>query len=303
MVGGHARHPAHPPPRRPRRRRRPAGALLVLGRPAVIHVATVHVATARWIDVQLGFLRRNLPEPYKVYANLQDVPEGHAHKFDRVVPMLGEHAGKLNLLAAEIAATAQPDDLLVFLDGDAFPVADPLPVVRRGLETSALVAVRRDENATDRQPHPSFCALRVRDWERLHGDWSPGYPWGIAGGTLATDVGGNLLRALELRGETWTPLLRSNRVDIHPLWFGVYGDVVYHHGAGFRWAVGRVDLVNPPKLTTRAKRVPGLGRLLRRRNRARAQRFHARTAADAQHMSDEMFERIVADPEFYRALL
>ncbi|MGA2522378.1 MAG: hypothetical protein ABSG81_16345 [Acidimicrobiales bacterium] len=78
----------------------------------MIHVATVHVATARWIDVQLGFLRRNLPEPYKVYANLQDVPEGHAHKFDRVVPMLGEHAGKLNLLAAEIAAGAHDDDRL-----------------------------------------------------------------------------------------------------------------------------------------------------------------------------------------------
>ncbi|MGA2522377.1 MAG: hypothetical protein ABSG81_16340 [Acidimicrobiales bacterium] len=116
-------------------------------------------------------------------------------------------------------------------------------------------------------------------------------------------MGGNLLRALELRGESWTPLLRSNRVDVHPLWFGVYGDVVYHHGAGFRWAVGRVDLVNPPKLTTRAKHVPGLGRLLRRRNRARAQRFHANTAAAAQRMSEEMFERIVADPEFYRALL
>jgi len=269
----------------------------------MIYVATVHVATGRWIDIQLDYLNRNLSEPFKVYANLQDVPAGFAEKFDRVIPLLGEHAGKLNLLAGEIAADARPEDLIVFLDGDAFPVADPMPVVRKGLEETALVAVRRDENATDRQPHPSFCVVRVQDWERLHGDWSPGYPWERPDGTPATDVGGNLLRALERAGERWTPLLRTNRIDLHPLWFGVYGDVVYHHGAGFRWAVGRVDLVNPPRLTTRAKHVPGLGRMLRRRNRARAQRFHARTAAAAERLSEEMYERIRLDPEFYRALL
>ncbi len=269
----------------------------------MIYVATVHVVSARWIDIQLAYLRRALSEPYRVYANLQDVPEGHAEKFDRVVPMLGEHAGKLNLLAAEIAADARPDDVIVFLDGDAFPIADPMPVVRRGLEDSALVAVRRDENATDLQPHPSFCAVRVADWQRLHGDWSPGYSWPTAAGTPTTDVGGNLMRALELSGDRWTPLLRSNRVNLHPLWFGIYGGVVYHHGAGFRWAVGRVDLVNPPRLTTRAKHVPGLGRILRRRNRARAQRFHARTAAEAERLSDEVYARIQRDPEFYRELL
>ncbi|HVA03638.1 MAG TPA: hypothetical protein VMU64_07790 [Acidimicrobiales bacterium] len=269
----------------------------------MIYVATVHVTSARWIDLQLAFLRRHMGEPFKVYANLQNVPPGHAEKFDRVITILGDHAGKLNLLAGEIVADADPDDIVIFLDGDAFPIADPMPCVRKGLETSTLVAVRRDENVTDRQPHPSFCAIRVRDWERLHGDWSQGYPWEAADGRPTTDVGGNLLRALERAGDRWTPLLRSNRVNLHPLWFGVYGDIVYHHGAGFRWAVGRVDLVNPPRLTTRAKHVPGLGRLLRRRNRARAQRFHARTAAAGQRLSDDVYHRIETDPEFYRELI
>jgi len=269
----------------------------------VIYVATVHVSSARWIDIQSDFLRRNILEPFKVYANLQDVPEGHAAKFDRVIPMLGDHPGKLNLIAGEIAAEARPDDLIFFLDGDAFPIANPLPTVLTGLERSALVAIRRDENATDAQPHPSFCAVRVGDWERLHGDWSPGYSWTTTDGRQATDVGGNLLRALERSGDQWTPLLRTNRVNLHPLWFGVYGGIVYHHGAGFRWAVGRVDLVNPPRLTTRAKRVPGLGRFLRRRNRARAQRHHAQTAAAAQRLSNEVYQRIEHDPEFFRDLL
>ena len=108
------------------------------------------------------------------------------------------------------------------------------------------MAVRHDENAIDTQPHPAFCAVRVRDWERLHGDWSPGFCWEAENGRLTTDVGGNLLRALERSGDSWTPLLRSNRVNLHPLWFGIYGDIVYHHGAGFRWAVGRVDLRDIP---------------------------------------------------------
>jgi len=268
----------------------------------MIYVATVHVASARWIDLQLDWLRRTMGEPYRVFANLQDVPPGHEDKFDRVVDVLGVHAGKLNLLAGEIAAEAGPDDLIVFLDGDAFPIADPLPVVYEGLERGALVAIRRDENATDCQPHPSFCAVRVRDWERLHGDWSPGWSWPGPDGVALTDVGGNLLRALERAGVAWTPLLRSNRVNLHPLWFGIYGGVVYHHGAGFRRAVGRVDLVNPPRLATRAKHVPGLGSLLRRRNRARAQRLYLRTAEAADRLSDEIYDRIRLEPDFFDSL-
>lgn len=269
----------------------------------MIYVATVHVASARWIDLQLGWLRRTMGEPYQVVANLQDVPPGHAHKFDLVVDVLGVHAGKLNVLAGEIAARAGPDDLIVFLDGDAFPIADPMPVVRRGLEEGVLVAVRRDENATDCQPHPSFCAVPVREWERLHGDWSPGWSWPGPDGVPLTDVGGNLLRALERAGASWTPLLRSNRVNLHPLWFGIYGGVVYHHGAGFRRAVGRVDLVNPPRLTTPAKHIPGVGNVLRWRNRARAQRRYARTAEAADRLSDEVYGRIVEDPAFFASLL
>ena len=38
----------------------------------------------------------------------------------------------------------------------------------------------------------------------------------------------------EPRGIEWRPLLRSNGTDLDPLYFGIYGDVVYHHGAGFR---------------------------------------------------------------------
>lgn len=266
----------------------------------MIHVATVHFESARWIDIQLRYLHSNLSEPFEVWASLEDVPGDHAGKFDRVIPSLGPHAGKLNLLGAEIVAQARPDDIIVFLDGDAFPIADPLPTIREALDRSSLVAVRRDENATDRQPHPCFCAVTVSEWERLRGDWSPGYCWKTTGGEMATDVGGNLLRSLERVNAQWTPLVRTNRVNLHPLWFGVYGGIVYHHGAGFRWAVGRIDLLKSPRPTTPGRDLPVIGRMVRRFDRARMQRFRARTAASSERLRDNVLQTIEDDPEFYR---
>jgi hypothetical protein len=74
----------------------------------------------------------------------------------------------------------------------------------------------------------------VGTWRQLPGDWSGGYTWRGHRGKLVTDVGGNLLRALELAELEWVQVLRSNRVNFDPLFFGIYGDVIYHHGAGFR---------------------------------------------------------------------
>lgn len=269
----------------------------------MIHVATVHFGSSRWIDVQLSYLERNLHEPYMVWANLHDVPGNQDHKFDRVVPALGDHPGKLNLIAAEICASASRDDLIFFLDGDAFFVADPMPTVRRGLEETSLVAVRRDENAGDPQPHPCFCAVTVREWQQLGGDWSLGHCWTGPDGKAATDVGGNLLRALERTKTPWTPLLRSNRVNVHPVWFGVYGGVVYHHGSGFRKAVARIDLLERPQLSRRGRNWPVVGRPLRRLNRSRLLRWEARTAAAAEALGEDMFQKLSTNPRFYEELI
>ena len=106
------------------------------------------------------------------------------------------HAGKLNLMAAEIGAVGKPDDIILFLDGDAFPIADPMPAIHQALSESSLLAVRRAENSGDPQPHPCFCAIRVSEWQRLQGDWSPGMLWTNNAGKLVTDVGANLYGAL-----------------------------------------------------------------------------------------------------------
>lgn len=209
----------------------------------MLHIATVHFGTPSWIEIQARELRRHLEVPYRTWTSLEEIDPSYEEHFDRVVQQRGSHAQKLNHLAIEIAHEAAGDDLLVFLDGDAFPVADPLPLIERGLADAPLLAIRRSENYNDPQPHPSFCVTRVSTWRDLPGDWSQGFCWTGPGGNVVTDVGANLLRQLELRDMPWTPVRRTNRHDLHPVFFGVYGDAIYHHGAGFRRPFCRADLV------------------------------------------------------------
>jgi hypothetical protein len=222
-----------------------------------------------------------------------------------VIPAAGRHEGKLNLLAAEIVSNARPEDLIMFLDGDAFPIRDPMPVVLDALNNSALVAIRRDETTKEPQPHPSFCITSVREWDRLRGDWSPGYCLKNDQGDLLTDldgapitdVGANLLRALERSSTPWTPLLRSNRVNLHPLWFGVYGGIVYHHGAGFRRAISRLD--QRPSRWASKTRLPVVKSALRALDLVRLDLWTDRTASSASRVGDALMQRIELDPEFY----
>jgi len=186
----------------------------------------------RWIEIQTRYLREHISVPYQTWASIALIDPSYGVHFDRVIAQKGPLAGKLNHLAVEISHEAADDDLLMFLEEDAFPIADPMPVITEGLARAPLLAVRRVENGNDPPPHPSFCVTSVATWRRLAGDWSDGCPWPAANGQLVTDVGGNLLRRLELTGTPWVELTRSNPQRLDPLFFAIYAEVVYHHGAG-----------------------------------------------------------------------
>jgi hypothetical protein len=217
----------------------------------VIRVATVHWRDPRWIDVQLRYLERHLPQPYLVYTDLEGIDKAeHGPKFHHVADLAAtksfengifSHTEKLNALAQTIAAEADPRDVVLFLDGDAFPIAPVAPFLEEKLGSYALAAVRRDENLDDIQPHPAFAATTVRFWQEIGGDWNPGYEWRNAAGKAVTDAGGNLFGILREREIDWYPLQRTNRRNLRPLWFAVYDDLVYHHGAGFRGGLCRRD--------------------------------------------------------------
>ena len=200
----------------------------------MLYIASVHYRSPQWIEIQTRYMRQHISVPYQTWSSLQQIDPSYSVHFDRIVQQHGSHAGKLNHLAMEISQEAADDDLLMFIDGDAFPIADPMPLITKGLAEAPLIAVRRAENMDEPQPHPCFCVTTVGTWRSLPGDWTAGPTWPGARGEPTTDVGGNLLRRLELTGTAWVELLRSNRRNPDPLYFGIYADTIYHHGAGFR---------------------------------------------------------------------
>ena len=200
----------------------------------MLHIATVHYGSARWVEIQARQLRRHITVPFQTWTSLEGIDRAYGVHFDHVFEQRGLHAGKLNHLAIEILAVAADEDLLMFLDGDAFPIADPLPMISDGLARAPLVAVRRAENVDEPQPHPSFCVTTAKFWRELPGDWTAGPTWAGARGKPTSDVGANLLRRLQLSNTPWSQVLRSNELRLDPLYFAIYGGAVYHHGAGFR---------------------------------------------------------------------
>jgi hypothetical protein len=276
----------------------------------MLHVVTVHWQDERWIDPQLRFLERNAGE-HRVYASLNGIDPAWKPRFSFAEDLEGTHPEKLNDLARIVREQASDDDLLLFLDGDAFPIA---PVTADLLGGTPLAAVRRDENLGQTQPHPCFCLTTVGFWFEIDGDWDQGFTWTASNGEELTDAGGNLLGILQARGIDWRPLLRSNRVNLDPLWFGIYDDVAYHHGAGFRPPVSLLQ-TRPAAEYRRAAvsaakipaSIPLVGRAERsvrfRIARRRAERSVEASAQQSQTLSDEVFEWIQADDEFFRRFL
>lgn len=178
---------------------------------------------------------------YRTYAFLSGTATEHKDKFDfTICEPLKDHATKLNILAEIASQLGEPNDILMFLDGDAFPISPIAPFANDILSKYPLAAVVRSENQGDVQPHPMFCITTGSFWKTIKGDWKRGYQWVNSFGIRTTDVGGNLLGRLEQEKIIWYPILRSNKKNLHPLMFGVYGDIIYHHGAGFRSTVFRM---------------------------------------------------------------
>lgn len=260
----------------------------------MLYIASVHFKSPRWIEIQTRHLRENISVPYQVWSSLEGIDASYASYFDRIVQQKGMHAGKLNHLAAEITHVACDSDLLMFLDGDAFPIADPMPLIEEGLAKAPLIAVRRAENVDEPQPHPCFCVTTVGTWRSLPGDWTAGPMWPGARGTMTSDVGGNLLRKLELTQTPWVQVLRSNRTNLDPLYFALYGDTVYHHGAGFRTGeLSPVDREGAPA-PLRLSRVPVLGSAARLINRERWRRWERKAEESHLRQSERIYEQIRA---------
>jgi len=175
--------------------------------------ARVYVFPPRWIAV-LGRIANRLPFPH----------------FVRLLER--SHPVALDYLARKVA---NDFDYIVTLDNDSFPVRDDwLEVLVGECERGAAISgVHRNEMAPAIAPfiHVSGLCVRPADLLALNVSFGEGAQPEIEHNQ---DVGQRITYEFTKRGRTLAPLERSNALNVHFLMGAIYGDVIYHHGAGSR---------------------------------------------------------------------
>ncbi len=274
----------------------------------MIHILTIHWKSDRWIDTQLKYLNHFIKQPFKVYAFLNGIKDvsKHQEKFFYVsTEAIKSHPSKLNLLADLACMNAESSkDYLLFLDGDAFPIASLDPFIEKTLAAYPLAAVQRKENYGDQQPHPCFCITQIDYWKRINGNWHMGdVRWNNTLGKPVGDIGGIMLRKLQQHNASWFKLLRSNQINTdHPVLFGKYHDLVYHHGAGFRSPVMRSDSNQVKFLKTKRLVFNMFAKVLPKKTTIKYFAPFQKLKKENQLLSDEMYNKIQADFNFYESL-
>jgi hypothetical protein len=136
------------------------------------------------------------------------------------------HGAALDRLVTKVRPETE---FVVTLDTDSFPIRDGWIENLTGRLTDDvwLAGVWRDEllPTTPAFIHPCCTAVRA---DRLR---TMGAGFRISGGI---DVGSRLTEATLTAGAKISRLYRSNRWNPHPIMGAVYGDLIYHQGAGSR---------------------------------------------------------------------
>ncbi|MFK8013585.1 MAG: hypothetical protein AB8B80_16220, partial [Marinicellaceae bacterium] len=137
------------------------------------------------------------------------------------------------------------------------------------------------------------------------GDWAYGKKnWKDVFGNKVWDVGGKLLYQLEQKNEPWYKLMRSNKDNsLHPLMFGVYDDIVYHHGCGFREPEMRIDEL---KVKNRERKLSIYKFSKKFLSESLARKFFLplnQTIRINQQKSKKMYEEINKDFNFFKKLI
>lgn len=147
------------------------------------------------------------------------------------------HANALDYMAKRLS---HEFEYIVTLDTDSFPVHDEwLDALVGACETGAsLSGAFRSEMVPKITPfiHVSGLCIRRADFEELKLSFREG---------SGQDVAQNITTKMRELDRDIKPFERSNLVNFHFLIGGVYGNVLYHHGAGSRkpqfWTDGDTD--------------------------------------------------------------
>jgi hypothetical protein len=195
-----------------------------------------------WIRLCLEQLERHTPDSsYDILVWDNSFLPEHREILDandRVTVFSKEAQGKdvrhgraLDLLLQKVP---EATEYVITLDTDSFPVRDGwLDNLIGRLEDGAVIAgIWRDEMAPRIHPyvHPSCLVARRETLLGLDVDFAR------KPGVHRVDVGQNITETVLKSDGRISRLHRTNVRNMHFLMGGVYGDLMYHHGAGSRHA-------------------------------------------------------------------
>jgi len=232
----------------------------------MIQIITVHHETDDFMNLQAAFLKTYTKNPYTVHCGMGGIPEevrgyaenfnSHTFKLVTTIPGVPDGIGKrhwyrLNYLFHQMLEFDDYDDtdILIFLDSDAFPVvAGWDEKIKEYLQDHQAAAIHRIENIEPRlkekykpYPHPCFFATTVKFWRENNLGWGIKPP--------EVEGTGPLLKIFfDENGHKMKQLLRTNCFNLHPLFYGVYDDMIYHHGCGNRIVYDSIDVWGRPEL-------------------------------------------------------
>ena len=215
----------------------------------MIRIVTIHHESDRFLYTQSKYLETYTADNYKVYAGYSGfTPPDMGDDFIAVNLSGGSviHADRLNtLVGIAMNDAGESDDTLIVMDSDTFPVDHNwVNTIQDNLSRNPITAIQRRENSAaglgcvpELHPHACFLATTTKFWGK-HKLSFGGVP----------NTGFNIGEWLKENNLDFAKLLRSNHIDLHPLYFGVYGNILYHHGAGNRLPYDGVDICNRPGL-------------------------------------------------------
>ena len=232
----------------------------------MLHILTLHLSD-KWVDIQKRELARFISEPYKVYARLGEEPfkfkvnekgervkysdttisyDKHKHKFDGAIPGAQHWTYSMGKLIDYVLENfeVKKDDTILLLDSDAFPIAPMGDFLEKKLEEYLFVSAQQPMHEWDRNPlylipHPMFMAFKAK---HILEDNLTDYLREIIKDKNDNWWGGTI-NWLKERGYDYYPLVRSNKTDLHPLYYAIYDDLIYHHWAGSRNMITRPDRI------------------------------------------------------------
>jgi len=226
----------------------------------MIHILTLHYATPAWLEIQkrhilkytnsehyklwLGKYNTDIPENFEVPDNWEiiDLDEKYPEELGN------EHYFQIEWMYENwVKERIEEDDIIVFMDNDAFPCCPQWSnLLRENLTPSAEspqgVCVIETNNRGVAQPDyyfpvPDLCFFATTKKARFTHDLK----WGIFNNQHQNPAFGMLdkMMASQGQGAQFVSLERSNRFNAHNVMFGVYGNMIYHQACGTRSLIGR----------------------------------------------------------------